>query len=110
MTSFIKKEIWGRHQMMLFGALSFVIVLLGAIYIYFLSVIVMETVARNQKFQTIQILREKSDNIEKKYLELLSKINLDYAYSLGFVDVNSLVSVERQTAVAQNVNYDQALR
>ncbi len=96
--------------MMLFGASSFVIVLSAVIYMYFLSTIVMETVARNQKFQTLQILREKSNNIEKDYLELLSKINLDYAHSLGFVDENSLTSVERQTAVAQNMNYDQALR
>lgn len=95
---------------MLFGVLSFAIIFSGAIYMYFLSAIVMETVARNQNFQTIQDLREKSNNVEKQYLELLSKINFDYARSLGFVEMNSLISVERQTAVAQNVNYDQALR
>ncbi len=96
--------------MTLFGLLACACVLMAIVYLWFISNIVMETVSRNQHFQNLKITEREYQELEKNYLNLLAKFNLDYAYLLGFVNENSLASVEQQTAVAQNTGYEQTFR
>lgn len=111
MVDYIKNEALGKHQVALVGMFLLCIILLGAIYIYFISSIVMATVARDHNIQNLQSVQREYQELEKQYLFLLSKFNLDYAYSLGFVNSGSaLTFVSRQTAVAQNSAYDKTIR
>lgn len=109
MVDYIKNKT-EKHQKGLFASFICAIVLVGAFYIYCVSAIVMETVNRNQNFQNLQVEQKKYQELEKNYLDLISKFNLDYAYSLGFVSGNPLVYIPRQTPVAQSSGYDKALR
>lgn len=110
MVDYIKKEALGRHQAGLLTTFICAIILIGIIYLCCVSTIVMETVNRNQNFQNLQITRKEYQELEKSYLSLISKFNLDYAYSLGFINGNSFAFISRQTTMAQNSSYDKTLR
>jgi hypothetical protein len=110
MINYFKNEIAGKYQLILFSALIFSTILIGIFYIYCVGSIVMETVNRSQGFQNLQVVVREYQELEKNYLSLLSKFNLDYAYSLGFVSENSLNYISLQAPVAQNSRYDKALR
>jgi hypothetical protein len=109
MVNYIKNRA-EKHQKGLFASFLCVIILVGAFYIYCVGAIVIETANRNQNFQNLQVEQKEYQELEKKYLDLISKFNLDYAYSLGFVGENPLVYVSRQIPVAQSSGYDKALR
>ena len=110
MVDYIKKEALGKHQTGLLATFICAIILMGIIYLYCVSTIVMETVNRNQNSQNLQVVRKEYQELEKSYLSLISKFNLDYAYSLGFINGNSFAFISRQTSVAQNGNYGETLR
>ncbi len=110
MVNYIKRETWGRHQAGLFSALICAIIFIGIFYLYCVSVMVVETVARNQNIQNLQAVKREYQALEKNYLDIISTFNLERAYSLGFVSENSLSYVSNQTAVAQNTGYDKAIR
>jgi hypothetical protein len=99
-----------KHQKEFLITLICAIILIGVFYIYCVSAIVMETVSRNQNIQTLQVVQKKYQELEKSYLDIISKFNLDYAYSQGFINGNSLAYIPRQVPVAQNSGYDKALR
>lgn len=109
MVGYIKIET-EKHQRGLLTALICAIILLGVFYVYCVSAIVMETVRHNQNIQSFQVQRREYQELEKSYLGLISKFNLEYAYSLGFIGGNSSAYIVRQTSVAQNSGYDKALR
>ncbi len=111
MVDYIKNEALGKHQAALVVMFLLCIILLGVIYIYCISSIVMATVNRDHNFQNLQSIQREYQELEKQYLVLLSKFNLDYVYSLGFVNSgNALTFISRQTAVAQNSAYGKAIR
>ena len=110
MVDYIKNKTQ-KYQMVLFVALISSMILMGIFYIYSISSIVMETVQRNQNFQNLQVVQRQYQELEESYLSLISKFNLDYAYSLGFVNENnSLAYISRQNPVAQNNSYEEAVR
>jgi len=110
MVNYIKRETWGRHQVGLFSSLVCAIIFIGVFYLYCISAMVMETVTRNQNIQNLQSVKREYQALEKSYLDIISTFNLEYAYSMGFVSENSLSYVSNQTAVAQNISYDKAIR
>jgi hypothetical protein len=110
MVDYIKNEALGKHQTGLLAALICAIILIGVIYLCCVSTIVMETVKRNQNFQNLQAARKEYQELEKSYLSLISKFNLDYAYSLGFINGNTFAFISRQTTMAQNGSYGETLR
>ena len=110
MVNYIKRETWGRHQISLFGSLICAIIFIGVFYLYCVSAMVMETVTRNQNLQNLQAVKREYQALEKSYLDILSRFNLEYVYSLGFVSENSLSYVSKQTPVAQSSGYDKAIR
>lgn len=110
MVDYLKNKTWGGHQRGLFITMISLVLLIAVFYIYCISAMVMGTVARSQNLQNLQIIKREYQELEKNYLSLLSKFNLDYAYSLGFIGANSLSYVARQIPVAQNTGYEKTLR
>jgi len=111
MAEYIKNETWGRHRAVLFAGLLGAIILLGAVYIYSISAIMIETVNRDYNIRNLQIVQKEYQELEKSYLFLLAKFNLDYVYSLGFVPSgNTLSFLTSEIKVAQNNGYDEAVR
>ncbi len=110
MVDYIKKEALGRHQTELFTAFICAIILIGVIYIYCISAIVLETANRNKNFQNFQTARKEYQELEGIYLSLISKFDLDYAYSLGFINDNSSAFISHQTTMAQNSGYEKTIR
>ena len=111
MAEYIKNETWGRHRAVLFAGLLGAIILLGAVYIYSISAIMIETVNRDYNIRNFQIVQKEYQEMEKSYLSLLAKFNLDYVYSLGFVPSgNTLSFLTSEIKVAQNNGYGEAVR
>ncbi len=113
MTDCIKKEIWEtweKRKIYLFAVFVFAIIAICALYIYRISAIVVETANREHLSQNFKTIQKEYQGLEKDYLFLLSRLNLDYAYSLGFINEDSAAFIVRQTAVAQNNSYGQAIR
>ncbi len=103
MVNYIKNEALEKHQTILFGAFALAIIFTGIIYIYGVSAIMMQTVGRNDNLQKLQAVEQEYRELEKDYLSLISKFNLDYAHSLGFIsNGNATAFIARETPVAQN--------
>lgn len=101
MVNYIKNET-EKHQVALFYALVCAIILVGILYMYFISAIMAQTINRDANLQSFQSAKREYQELEQNYLVILSKFNLNYAYSLGFVGENSVNFVSRQNQVAQN--------
>ena len=108
MVNYIKNET-EKHRIVLFYALICAIILVSILYMYFISAIMMQTVNRDFNLQGLQTAKREYQELEQNYLSLLSKFNLNYAYSLGFVGENSLDFVSRQSQVAQNSGHAQKI-
>lgn len=109
MVDYIKKET-DKYQRGLFILLIFAIIILSAFYIYSVGNIVMETVRRDKNLEDLQISRQEFQELEKTYLNLLSKFNLEYARSLGFISGNAVAFISKTTQMAQNNSYEKTIR
>lgn len=110
MAECIKKEIWGtweKRKVCLFAVFIFAIIVVCALYFFCVSAIVMEAANREHFSQDFKAVQKEHQELEKNYLSLLSRLNLDYAYSLGFINEESTAFIVRKTAVAQNNGYGQ---
>jgi hypothetical protein len=58
---------------------------------------------KNISFQRLQILNSDYQKLEENYFELLNKLDLNYARSLGFIEIGQKQTnlVVRQTIVSQ---------
>lgn len=84
------------------GFLVIFIIIIGVLYIYFMSSAVREVVDRKNNIKDIQNLSLEQQKIEGSYFSLLNKVgNLDYAYSLGFIDENNVEFVTRPSTVVR---------
>lgn len=91
-----------KHRIALFYALVCAILFTCFLYMYFVGAIMMQTVKHDSIYQNIHNAEREYQELEQSYLALISKFNLNYAYSLGFVGENSADFVSRQSRVAQN--------
>lgn len=97
--------------MALFAVLVFCILLFGVIYLYNISAIMIETVNRDHNLERFQLVEREYQELEKNYLGLLSKFNLDYVYSLGFVSSgNASAFITREIQMAQSGGYEKTIR
>ncbi len=108
MVDYIKNET-EKHQIALFYALVFTIILTSVFYMYFISAIMVQTVNRDSNLQSLQVAKREYQELEQSYLALLSRFNLNYAYSLGFVGESSLNFISRQSQMAQNSGHVQTI-
>ena len=111
MVDYIKNQALERYRTAIFWLLVFLIISSAIIYLYCIGVIVMATVNRNSNLEKLQSLEREYQELENQYLSLSSKLDLDYAYALGFVNnAKTLTFVLKPTAVAQTMSYGEALR
>jgi hypothetical protein len=104
MTNYIKNGIWEKRKIGLFYLAVFVIILLSIFYLYRIALIVAETANHQGNLQNLIILKREYQELEKNYLSSLARLNLEYAYSLGFVNFGAVSFVSRRPPVAQNKN------
>ncbi len=110
MVNYLKNETLGKHQKEIFIVLILAVLIIGIFYVYCLAGIMAGIVNHNNNLKNLQNMKMGYQELEKNYLSFLSKFDLDYVYSLGFVSENSLSYVTRQIPVAQNTSYENALR
>lgn len=106
MTNCVQKEIWEKRKTGLFYLAVFAIILLSIFYVYRITLIVVETADYQGNLQNLMILKREYQELEKSYLSSLSKLNLEYAYSLGFVNSNPVSFIPRHAPVAQTNGYE----
>lgn len=90
-----------KNSKALFFISVIAIFLIVSFYIYFVSLTMIEIVNRNKNETTFQSINLEYQKIEERYFELLENLNLDQAYSLGFIDEKKSGFAVRQTTVAR---------
>ncbi len=90
-----------------FWAMSFGLLTLAVFYGYFVNRIVLDIVAREGFEKDIAVLNSKVGELEFKYISLKNEIDLDYAHSLGFIDVSNSVKFASRKLPSQNLSLRQ---
>ncbi|MEK7069889.1 MAG: hypothetical protein AAB818_01490 [Patescibacteria group bacterium] len=70
--------------------------------VYFTGASVSDAVENRKNFDKIAELEHQKVDLEKKYMELVSKFDINYAYENGFVDQSKGIAfVTRSATIAQ---------
>ncbi len=81
-----------------------IIFLSAGFYIYFASLTINKIRDKNIGIQNLQTVNSSYQKLEENYYELLNKLDLNYARSLGFVEIgqkqNNLI-VRQKTVISQ---------
>jgi len=70
------------------------------LYLCFLAIIVNEAVSAKRDSRNLDIVRQEYQNLESEYFTISSKVDLDYAESLGFYDKSAKVKYAIRTTVS----------
>lgn len=65
---------------------------LSVFYIYFVAVIIIKTVDSEQRIKTISRKEEQNTELERKYIGLVGKLDMDYAHANSLVDHGGKIS------------------
>lgn len=74
------------NRKIVFWLISAAIVLVCFLYAYFAGLAMIKTIEAKRDTKAAQEIQQKFQILEGQYFSLVQKINLDYAYSKGFVD------------------------
>jgi len=85
----------------IFGLLLTGIFIMFGFYLYFVNAAVLEAVDKKQNLRRLQELTLEYQRLEEIYFKTLSQFNLEYAYSLGFVNQSQGDIAIRQTSMAR---------
>ncbi|PIP86388.1 hypothetical protein COV42_01535 [Candidatus Campbellbacteria bacterium CG11_big_fil_rev_8_21_14_0_20_44_21] len=69
----------------------------AAMYIYFVKQAIVNVVQREKVEEEISELDVKVGSLEERYIELENRIDLDFAYSLGYNEIQDVRFVSRKT-------------
>lgn len=98
MRNFTNNIIESHHlEKTLFKSLLVVFVLLSVTYIYFISSITFNVLARKSLDNSVRSLENDISEKELTYMNSLNKIDKSFALSKGFVEVNNSIFAERVT-------------
>lgn len=101
MTKAITEKIENQGAKKIFGILIFVIVLTACFYLYFLGVTIKGIIDSSGNTKILQTANYQYQQLEENYYQLLGRVDLEYAHSLGFVDQPKNEFAVRETVVAQ---------
>lgn len=90
-----------QTQRKIFGLFAFSIIFMIGFYLYSINIAITETVNRKNNLESIRIMESKYQKVEESYFVFLNKFDIDYTYSLGFVDQNKIDFVFRPSAFAK---------
>lgn len=85
----------------IFNILIFSVVAMVILYVYFLSVTVVQTVARRNNINNLYTLNLEYQKLQESYFSTIENLNVEYAYALGFVDEKNPSFVSKTSAVAK---------
>lgn len=75
-----------KTKPILFRLLLGAVFSLSILYICFITVTITRAVDSEQKLKTISRQGEQNTELEKKYISLIGKLDMDYARANGFID------------------------
>jgi len=103
MTKTIKKISESNNlTSLVFVFLLAVFFLTSGLRVYFVSASVADAVENKKNFDKITEIERQKVELEKKYMELASKLDINYAYENGFADQSKGIAfVARSTSIAQ---------
>ena len=85
-----------------FGLLVVAVFLTAGLYIYFMGSSVSVAVESRKNLDKIAEFESRKVELEKKYMDLASKFDLNYAYENGFVDQSKNIAfISRSKSFAQ---------
>ena len=84
-------------QMVLFKVLIAGSIILCSVYVYLVTSITFNVIARKSLENNIVSLTSKVNQLDSTYLNNINSINKDYAISKGFVDTHQNLFAERDT-------------
>lgn len=90
-----------ENQKRIFGLFMIAIIIVGFFYVYFSGNTIFQIINKNNNAKHLQTVGFDYQQLEESYLKLIDGIDLDYAYSLGFVEQKKGDFAVRQTTVAQ---------
>jgi hypothetical protein len=85
-------------QRVIFRVLIASLILLAVVYVYLIGSITFNVLARKSLETTVHKLGSNISNLELNYLASLSKIDKNYALSLGFIDVQGNIFAKRDSS------------
>lgn len=100
MTKAIKNKIRSVENMgrNIFWSFVLLAVFFSASYLYLINRIVVNAVARQNIEKEIAVISSRTSDLEESYLSLKNKINLNYAFSKGFIKVSNEKYVSVKTS------------
>lgn len=103
MTKNIKKISKSEKTKPIFFRLFLIAVFfLSVLYIYFVAITITKAVDSEQKLKTISRQEERNMELEREYMGLIGKLDIDYASANGFVEQNEkIVYVARYNSITQ---------
>ena len=85
-----------------FGLLLVAVFLTAGLYIYFMGSSVSVAVESRKNLDKIAEFESQKVELEKKYMDLASKLDLNYAYENGFIDQSKNIAfISRPKSLAQ---------
>lgn len=91
-----------RFRPAVFGLLFSAIFLISGLYICFMGSSVSVAVESRENLDKIHEFERQKVELEKKYMEMASKFDLNYAYENGFIDQSKNIAfVSRSKSLAQ---------
>lgn len=84
-----------RTQMTIFRALILALILLSVAYMYLIGSITFNILARKSLEISAHALGNRVSELELSYLNVTSGIDKNYAYSMGFVDIQKNIFATR---------------
>lgn len=85
----------------IFRSLLAAVFLMAGIYVYFISLAVSNSAQSGKISQKIAEIEHQKIELEKKYIKLAGKLDVDYAYTAGFQQPKEVAYVARYDAFAQ---------
>ena len=102
MTKAIKNLSETSFKPAVFGLLLMAIFLTAGLYVYFMGSSVSVAVESRKNLDKIAELERQKVELEKNYMELASKFDINYAYENGFVDQSKNIAfISRSKSLAQ---------
>ena len=91
-----------RFKPAVFGLLLMAIFLTAGLYVYFMGSSVSVAVESRKNLDKIAEFESQKVELEKKYMDLASKFDLNYAYENGFIDQSKNIAfISRPKSLAQ---------
>ena len=85
-----------------FGLLFMAVFLTAGLYVYFMGSSVSVAVESRKNLDKIAEFESQKVELEKKYMDLASKFDLNYAYENGFIDQSKNIAfISRPKSLAQ---------